>query len=227
MSRRISFQALAATAAALALAPVLAPAAIEAKTMAHTASVTIKVTAVDFKFKLSSHSARPGKVTFKITNKGAVSHDLKINGVTSKLISPGKSTSITVNFKKKGSYYYKCTVPGHAALGMKGYFKITRESTARPDQPRRDLGECALIHGLALGHARVALGARLADRSVASAAWIARRSMTAITRAQGAWHQMWAPVDPRSRWLAWSTWIIRSPRCSVASLLERSCRPSM
>ena len=40
------------------------------------------------------------------------------------LLSPGKSATLTVKFTKKGSYYYECTVPGHAALGMKGYFKV-------------------------------------------------------------------------------------------------------
>lgn len=73
----------------------------------------------------SAKSVKHGKVTFKITNKGAVQHDFKINGVKSKLISSRKSTSITVNFKKKGSYAYMCNVPGHAAAGMKGTLKVT------------------------------------------------------------------------------------------------------
>lgn len=125
MSQRIALRTMVATAAVLLLAGALVPVAVDAKTAAHAASATVHVTAVDFKFKLSRSSAKPGKVTFKIVNHGAVSHDFKINGVKSKLISPHHSTSITVNFKKKGSYYYECTVPGHAALGMKGYFKIT------------------------------------------------------------------------------------------------------
>jgi plastocyanin len=93
--------------------------------MAHAASATVNVTAIDFKFRLSASSAKPGKVTFKITNRGAVRHDFKINGVTSKMIGPGKSTSITVTFTKAGYYTYICTVPSHAALGMKGKFRIT------------------------------------------------------------------------------------------------------
>jgi uncharacterized cupredoxin-like copper-binding protein len=109
----------------LLLLAVSAPAIGQAAVTAHPASVTVKVAASEFKFKLSADSAKPGKVTFVLTNKGHVPHDFRINGVTSKLIGPGKSTSISVDFKKPGSYYYECTVPGHAALGMKGHFKIT------------------------------------------------------------------------------------------------------
>lgn len=125
MSRRACYRAVPATAAALVLFAVAAPAVVQANAVAHTASATVKVTAVDFHFTLSTTSAKPGSLTFKITNKGKVSHDFRIDGTTSKMIAPGKSTSITVAFKKAGSYPYLCTVPGHAALGMKGNFKIT------------------------------------------------------------------------------------------------------
>jgi uncharacterized cupredoxin-like copper-binding protein len=92
---------------------------------ARVATAVVNVTAVEYKFTLSRRSAGTGKVTFRIKNKGKLAHDFKINGVTSKLLAPGGSTSITVNFKKKGTYRYLCTVPGHAALGMKGTFRIT------------------------------------------------------------------------------------------------------
>ena len=64
-------------------------------------------------------------VTFKVTNKGALPHDFKINGHKTKLLSPGQSQTLRITFKKKGSYPYLCTVTGHAAAGMKGIFKIT------------------------------------------------------------------------------------------------------
>ena len=126
MSRRTVYRAGSAVLAPLALFAIASPAvAPAAAATAHAAAATVNVTAVDFKFKLSAKSVKPGKVTFKVTNKGAVSHDFKIDGHTSKMVSPGKSTSITVDFKKAGSYPYMCTVPGHAALGMKGTLKVT------------------------------------------------------------------------------------------------------
>jgi uncharacterized cupredoxin-like copper-binding protein len=97
----------------------------QATAKAQPAAGTITVAASEFKFKLSATSlAKPGVVTFKVTNMGHVEHDFTINKKTTKLLSPGQSAALTVKFVKKGSYYYECTVPGHAALGMKGYFKV-------------------------------------------------------------------------------------------------------
>ena len=38
--------------------------------------------------------------------------------------STGKTARLVVTFKKKGKYTYLCTVPGHAAAGMKGVFTV-------------------------------------------------------------------------------------------------------
>jgi uncharacterized cupredoxin-like copper-binding protein len=93
---------------------------------AHPAAGTVTVAASEYKFVLSTKTLKkPGSVTFKVTNKGHVPHNFKINKKATALISPGKSATLTVKFAKKGSYYYECTVPGHAALGMKGYFKVS------------------------------------------------------------------------------------------------------
>ena len=35
-----------------------------------------------------------------------------------------RTARIVVTFKKKGAYPYLCTVPGHAAAGMKGVFTV-------------------------------------------------------------------------------------------------------
>ncbi len=125
MSRRIAFRALPALAVAAGLF-VTGSSMASASVKAHAAAGTsVSVTASEYKFKLSATSvSKPGTVTFKIKNAGHVSHDFKIDNKTSKMLSPGKSTTLTVKFAKKGSFYYECTVPGHAALGMKGYFKV-------------------------------------------------------------------------------------------------------
>ena len=41
------------------------------------------------------------------------------------MLAPGSETSLTVTFTKPGTYRYLCTVPGHAAAGMKGDLKVT------------------------------------------------------------------------------------------------------
>ena len=114
--------------------PILAAAAVlslagssiaQAAANAHPAASTITAALSEYKIKLSTNSLKkPGSVTFKVKNVGHIKHDLSINKKTTKLLSPGQSTTLTVKFAKKGSYYYECTVPGHAALGMKGYFKV-------------------------------------------------------------------------------------------------------
>ncbi len=125
MSRLRIYRVVPAVVAALVLGAIAAPALVQAKATAHTAATTITVSAKEFKFTLSKSSAKTGKVTFKVTNKGKLKHDFSINGVKTPLISPGKTATLAVNFKKAGKYPYECTVPGHAAAGMKGTFKVT------------------------------------------------------------------------------------------------------
>lgn len=86
-------------------------------------SATVNVVATEFKFTLSSMSVPHGNVVFTVANKGKVAHDFSIDGKTSALVSPGKSTTLTVNLPA-GSFNYLCTVPGHAAAGMKGSLTV-------------------------------------------------------------------------------------------------------
>ncbi|HEY7179482.1 MAG TPA: cupredoxin domain-containing protein [Gaiella sp.] len=123
MSRRTI--AVAAVVSSLALAAPLAAFAAGAGTTAHKAT-TITVTAgkpTEFHFTLSKSSAPKGSVTFKIVNKGKLAHDFKIAGKKSKMVQPGKSTTLKVTLKS-GKMTYQCTVPGHAAAGMKGTLKV-------------------------------------------------------------------------------------------------------
>jgi uncharacterized cupredoxin-like copper-binding protein len=124
MSCRRMFRVVPMTASVAALV-VTGSSMAQAAVKAHPAAATVTVAASEYKFKLSATSLKkPGSVTFKFTNKGHVPHNFKINKKMTALLGPGKSATLTVKFTKKGSYYYECTVPGHAALGMKGYFKV-------------------------------------------------------------------------------------------------------
>ena len=82
----------------------------------------VKVTALDtLKFTLSTKKAHHGKVSFVVTNKGSLKHDFWIAGKKTALLGHNKTVTLTVTIKK-GKNAYKCTVPGHAAAGMKGTF---------------------------------------------------------------------------------------------------------
>ena len=92
---------------------------------ASDAATSVSVKACEFKYVISSKkTVSHGSMTFTIKNTGHVTHDLKINGKKSKLVQPGKSTTLKVTFSKAGKYKFQCTVPGHAAAGMKGTLTV-------------------------------------------------------------------------------------------------------
>jgi uncharacterized cupredoxin-like copper-binding protein len=107
---------------AVGLAALAAAAPIGARPSA-AATTTVTVTMKEFKFTLSKTKVRHGKVTFKLVNKGKLPHDFAIAGKKSKLIKPGKIGTLTATLKI-GKIAYKCTVSGHAALGMKGKLTV-------------------------------------------------------------------------------------------------------
>jgi uncharacterized cupredoxin-like copper-binding protein len=126
-------------AAALASLTVLPTAGANAGHAAIIQNVTVTVTkAKEFKFKLSKSSLKRGIVSFKVTNGGNLPHDFKVcssnrgniqantcSGRSTPLISPGQSNTLRVTFLRKGTYQYMCSVPGHAAAGMKGLIKVS------------------------------------------------------------------------------------------------------
>jgi uncharacterized cupredoxin-like copper-binding protein len=107
---------------------------------AKAAGTTVKVTAgkpSELAFTLSTKTVKTGSVSFKITNQGTLPHDFFVcssnkggsadscSGKGTALITPGSSATLTIKFTKTGTYEYMCTVPGHAAAGMKGDLKVT------------------------------------------------------------------------------------------------------
>ncbi len=87
------------------------------------AAAAVTVTATEFKFKFSTTSVTHGSITFTLVNKGKLPHDFKIAGKKSALVKPGKTAKLTVTLKA-GRSAYLCTVPGHAAAGMKGTLTV-------------------------------------------------------------------------------------------------------
>jgi uncharacterized cupredoxin-like copper-binding protein len=118
-ARPLSLVVLAVTVAAVT------PVALGAtRPAAHVAKTNVAVTAKEFKFALRPTSARHGSVTFRVTNAGRIAHDFKIAGKKTPLIKPRGRAALTVSLKP-GKYGYLCTVPGHAASGMKGSFRVS------------------------------------------------------------------------------------------------------
>jgi plastocyanin len=88
----------------------------------------VNAVATDFGFALDASQARAGKVTFLVQNDGTMPHDFVIQGqgVDQKtgMLQPGHSVLLTVDLKP-GIYTYRCTILGHAFLGMKGTLTVT------------------------------------------------------------------------------------------------------
>ncbi|MBA3348491.1 MAG: cupredoxin domain-containing protein [Actinobacteria bacterium] len=94
---------------------------------ASATATTIAVTTgkpSEFKLTLSKKTIAKGVTTFKVVNKGAISHDFKIAGKRTPILKTGKTATVRVTFSKAGKFPYLCTLPGHAAAGMKGVLVV-------------------------------------------------------------------------------------------------------
>ena len=117
-------RSVAVTAVALTIFAAIQAFAIPAAVAKSRAQV-VQVKMRDFSFTFLPRSVKHGTVTFALANAGEATHNLKINGRTSKLLNPGEHGSLTVTFRRAGKYPYLCTIPGHADLGMKGVLTVT------------------------------------------------------------------------------------------------------
>jgi uncharacterized cupredoxin-like copper-binding protein len=90
-------------------------------------ATTVTVTAgkpAEFRFTLSKKTVAKGATTFKVTNKGTLTHNFKIAGKKTVSLKAGKATTLKVTFAKAGKFAYLCTLEGHAAAGMKGTLTV-------------------------------------------------------------------------------------------------------
>jgi mono/diheme cytochrome c family protein len=70
-------------------------------------------------------TAPAGPLTINSQNKSQTVHDISVQGqATGKEVKGGGTSTIKVDLKP-GKYTFLCTVPGHAAAGMKGTLTIT------------------------------------------------------------------------------------------------------
>jgi uncharacterized cupredoxin-like copper-binding protein len=127
--------------AAFLLGVVTGPASGQTRTKTAPKITAITVTAgkpVELGFKLSKWSQLPaGTFTFKVTNMGYATHDFKLCttpvtssaknscvGKVTKMLKRNQSATLTVKLTKTGKYEFLCSVPGHAAAGMKGLLGV-------------------------------------------------------------------------------------------------------
>ena len=118
----------------LVLAALALAGAALAGVVAHAGAskATIRVTEREFKISLSATQANAGPARFQIKNTGKFPHALAIAGhgvkARTKLIKPGKSAVLLVTLQE-GAYSVWCSVPGHAAKGMRSSLVVTEVGT--------------------------------------------------------------------------------------------------
>lgn len=111
------------TAAAATTAPTAAAPAAAATTAGSAGGNTVAVELKDFMIALDKTNVSAGMVTFNVKNSGPSPHNfnVSINGEEKGIMTldAGKTGTLTLDLKP-GAYTYRCNVPGHDLLGMKG-----------------------------------------------------------------------------------------------------------
>jgi mono/diheme cytochrome c family protein len=75
-------------------------------------------------YQYKNAAAAAGRLTVNSLNKSQTPHDISIVGkATGKVVKGGGTSTIKVNLPP-GKYQFECTVPGHAAAGMKGTLTV-------------------------------------------------------------------------------------------------------
>ncbi|MDQ6905447.1 MAG: cupredoxin domain-containing protein [Chloroflexota bacterium] len=121
-------------ASAPTVAPATAAPATSASSVATTAAPSaasggnvVMVQLKDFMIALDKSTVTAGMVTFTIKNNGPSPHNfnVKINGEEKGVPTLDAGMTATVAFDlKPGSYDYRCNIPGHDLLGMKGTLTV-------------------------------------------------------------------------------------------------------
>lgn len=92
-------------------------------------SAPVAVSLTEYKINPSAITATVGG-KLEVTNNGTMPHNLVVtNGPKTPDIAPGKSATLDLSSLKAGTYEVTCTIPGHAAAGMKGTLTIGAASS--------------------------------------------------------------------------------------------------
>ena len=100
----------------------------------------IGINAFDLGFKPSVLNVpKAGRYTVKFTNDGKMPHDITFADGTTALAAPGKTVTLEVSVPASGTTFI-CSIPGHAAAGMKGTLTVAGAAAALPTTGMGDHG---------------------------------------------------------------------------------------
>jgi plastocyanin len=88
----------------------------------------VAVTLDDFFIAPQKIRAKPGRITFTVTNRGAIGHTFHVKQgdkdiAATKTLLPGASVTVSGTFKK-GDYKMVCILGNHEDLGMYGTLAV-------------------------------------------------------------------------------------------------------
>ncbi len=87
---------------------------------------TVNVSEKEWSITLATPTVKAGKITFNITNTGAIEHNFVVVQTKFEVqaTQPGKSKTGTTMLKP-GTYTIICNIPGHEEAGMKTTLTVT------------------------------------------------------------------------------------------------------
>ena len=98
--------------------------------VAAAASTPVGVAETEWHVNSYRASVKHGRVTFNVHNFGMDPHDLAVRGPggyrssPSARIGPGDNGVLKVTLNRPGTYTVYCTLPGHAAKGMRTTIRV-------------------------------------------------------------------------------------------------------
>ncbi|MEI7617305.1 MAG: multicopper oxidase domain-containing protein [Actinomycetota bacterium] len=97
---------------------------------ATTTAVDVNLT--EFSMTPNMLDVPPGDVTIHVTNSGTVAHNFSIaeRNLTTRDLQPGEAQTITLKNAAAGELTFQCSIPGHAASGMKGMIHVAAANSA-------------------------------------------------------------------------------------------------
>jgi plastocyanin len=130
--RRALLAAFVVAAAIVVGALAAAPYAVPAEREATGSATAVGVAEREFRIAVYRRSVTPGTVRFNVRNYGEDAHNLVVRGprdfrgAATPEIRSGQRATLTVRFRRPGTYRLLCTTADHLARGMRATLRVRR-----------------------------------------------------------------------------------------------------